>query len=164
MLALTAAIGLLTSVLFGLAPALRSARATLYDSFRSAGRVLGGSARLVALERLLVVGQIALSLVLVTSAGLFVRTLQNLLAIDAGYDRELIVAARLDVRAAGYGYGDLPGLYDRMLEAARGMPGVRSASLSLNGWRAGRAASVHSSFPGGTSCQRKGCAGELRHA
>ena len=76
--------------------------------------------------------QIALSLVLVVTAGVFVRTLRNLLVIDPGYEREHVVVARLDVRAAGYDSARLPALYDRLLGAAAAIPGVRSASLSLN--------------------------------
>ncbi len=136
-LAFTAIIAVLTSVLFGFAPALRVARASLYDSFRSAGRVHGGSARRVGLERILVISQIALSMVLVTSAGLFVRTLQNLMSIDTGYDKQHVIAARLEVRAAGYTIEQLPALYQRLLDAANAVPGVRSSALALSGLASG---------------------------
>ena len=130
----TGAVAVITSLLFGLAPALRVARTDLYDSFRTAGRVLGtGSGRRIPLERALVIAQIALSMVLVTSAGLFVRTLQNLMSIDPGYDKEHVIAAQLDVRVAGYTYEALPALYQRMLDQAKAVPGVRSASVSLHG-------------------------------
>jgi len=112
---------------------MRVSRLGLYDAFRGAGRVLGGrSAHRLPLGRVLVMSQIALSLVLVVTAGVFVRTLRNLLVIDPGYEREHVVVARLDVRAAGYDSAQLPALYDRLLGAATAIPGVRSASLSLN--------------------------------
>jgi predicted permease len=112
----------------------------------------------VPLGRVLVVAQIALSLVLVATAGVFVRTLRNLLAIDAGYERGNVVTARLDIRAAGYEDAQLPALYDRLLSGAANVPGVRSASLSLHGF----AASIGTSAfkvpgrtlpPGGTYAQ-----------
>ena len=118
-------------ILFGLAPALRVARADLYDSFKTGGRVVnaGGSHRL-PLGRTLLVAQIALSLVLVASAGLFVRTFQNFLAIDPGFEAEQVVVARIDVLAAGYTRDQLPALNERLTSAARTIPGVRSVALS----------------------------------
>jgi predicted permease len=127
-------VSLVTGVLFGLAPALRIARADLYETFRSGGRVFGRGAHRLPLGRVLVVSQIALSLVLVTSAGLFVRTLRNLLSINPGYETQKVLAARIDVRAAGYTYAQLPALHDRLISAVAAVQGVRSASLSLNGF------------------------------
>jgi predicted permease len=92
----------------------------------------GRSSHRLPLGRVLVMSQIALSLVLVVTAGVFVRTLRNLLVIDPGYEREHVVVARLDIRAAGYDSAGLPALYDRLLGAAAAIPGVRSTSLSLN--------------------------------
>ena len=122
-----------TGLLVGAFPAIRVSRFGLYDAFRGAGRVMGGrSSHRLPLGRVLVMSQIALSLVLVVTAGVFVRTLRNLLVIDPGYEREHVVVARLDVRAAGYDSAQLPALYDRLLGAAAAIPGVRSTSLSLN--------------------------------
>ena len=120
-----------TGTLFGMAPALRMARTGLYESFRRGGRGVAGHR--VPLGRVLVVGQIALSLILVASAAVFVRTFQNLVNIDPGYDRENVVTARVDIRAAGYTHEQLPAMYDKLLSAARAVPGVRSASLSMIG-------------------------------
>jgi predicted permease len=128
---------LITGILFGLAPALRVARTDLYTSFKTGGRVAGGSAHRLPLGRALVAAQVAFSLILVTSAGVFVRTFRNFLQIDPGYPKERIVTARLDVRAAGYAYEQLPALHERLLDAVRAIPGVRSASLSLNGLAGG---------------------------
>jgi len=126
-------VSVVTGLLVGAFPAVRVSRFGLYDAFRGAGRVMGGrSSHRLPLGRVLVMSQIALSLVLVVTAGVFVRTLRNLLVIDPGYEREHVVVARLDVRAAGYDSAQLPALYDRLLGAAAAIPGVRSASLSLN--------------------------------
>jgi predicted permease len=69
----------------------------------------------------------------VSSAGVFARTFANFIRVDAGYARETVVTARVDVRAAGYTPEQLPGEYRRLLDAARGVPGVQSASLAAFG-------------------------------
>ena len=126
-------LSVMTGLLVGGLPAMRVSRAGLYDAFRGAGRVIGSrAAHRLPLGRALVVSQIALSLVLVVTAGVFVRTLRNLLSIDPGYEREHVVTARLDIRAAGYTHQQLQPLYDRLLGAATALPGVRSASMSLS--------------------------------
>ena len=133
----TLGLSVLTGLVIGLLPALRIARGGLYDMFRGSGRVVGGrGGHRVPLGRVLVVSQIALSLVLIATAGVFVRTLRNLLAIDPGFEPAHVVTARLDVRAAGYDYAELPALYDRILARAAAVPGVRSASLSVHGFAA----------------------------
>lgn len=136
-LAFAFGVTLLAGLLCGLAPAIRVARANLHDGFKTGGRVvgsaLGGVSHRLPLGRMLVVVQIALSLVLVTAAGLFVRTFRNVVRIDAGFEREALVTAQIDVRAAGYTVSQLPALYDRLLSAARAVPGVQSASLSGTG-------------------------------
>jgi predicted permease len=128
------AITIAAGLLFGLAPAHRVARTDLYERFRIGSHVAaGGASHRVPLGRLLVAGQIALSLLLVTSAGVFVKTFQNLLDIETGFERERLVMARIDTRSAGYSHTELPALYDRLLAAARAVPGAKSASLSYIG-------------------------------
>ncbi|HEV8247803.1 MAG TPA: ABC transporter permease, partial [Polyangiaceae bacterium] len=150
-LAFAFAITILAGLLFGLAPAMRVASADLYDSFKTGGRVVGGAgsaSHRLPLGRALVIAQIALSLVLVTSAGVFVRTFQNFLRIDAGFEREALVTARLDVLAAGYNYDQLPPLYDQLLSSVRAVPGVQSASLSLFGLVSGARRTSGFTVPG----------------
>lgn len=137
----------LAGLLFGLAPALRARRADLHASFKVGGRVVSGGHRL-PLGRTLVIAQVALSLVLVAAAGVFVRTFQNLLSIDPGFERETLAAARIDVRSAGYRPEQLPALYDRLLAEVRAIPGVRSASLSLHGLAAGSRRTSSFTIPG----------------
>jgi predicted permease len=110
----------------------------------------GRSSHRLPLGRALVMSQIALSLVLVVTAGVFVRTLRNLLVIDPGYEREHVVVARLDIRAAGYDSAGLPALYDRLLGAAAAIPGVRSTSLSLNSLAGGGTRTSGFAVPGRT--------------
>ena len=83
MLAFTAAVSLLTGILFGIAPALRATRVEPCEALKENARSSGG-ARLT-LSRLLVVSQVAISLVLLTGAGLLARTLQNLKTRDLGF-------------------------------------------------------------------------------
>jgi predicted permease len=129
---------LITGLLVGGLPAMRVSQVGLYDAFRATGRVMGArSSHRLPLGRVLVMSQIALSLVLVVAAGVFVRTLRNLLDIDPGYEREHVITVRIDTRAAGYEYAQLPALYDRLVGAASSLPGVRSASLSLTGVASG---------------------------
>jgi len=143
------AVTLAAGLLFGAAPALRVARTDLYDSFRSGGRVVAGtSSHRLPLGRLLVMAQIALSLILVTSAGVFVRTFQNLVRVDVGYERERLVTARFDLRAAGYTADQLPALDAALLSALRTIPGVQSASLSVNGIAAGSVQTSNFNPPG----------------
>ncbi len=120
---------LITGVLFGLAPARRVAQTNLYDGFKTGGRVMGGAQR-SAMGRRLLIAQIGLSFVLVTSAGLFVRTFENLVAIDPGFAADQVVVARIDVLAAGYTGEQLPALYERLTSATRAVPGTRSVALS----------------------------------
>jgi predicted permease len=133
-LAFAFGITVLAGLLFGLAPAVRVGRTNLYDGFKTGGRVVaGGSGHRVPLGRMLVVVQIALSLILVAAAGLFVRTFRNYVNIDPGFERASVVTAQIDVRAAGYTPEQFPVLHERLLSAARAVPGVRSASLSMIG-------------------------------
>jgi predicted permease len=133
-LAFTAFVSLLTGVLFGLAPALRATRVDLTPALKEGRGQAGGEGRrhALSLDRILVAAQIALSLVLLVGAGLFVRSLQKLWAIDPGYDRKNVLMFSLDPRLAGYKEsGKLANLYRQVLDDLRILPGVRSASLSL---------------------------------
>ena len=133
LLSVAGGISLLTGVVFGLPPALKISRTELFDAFRSTGRVMGGRPGQSSVGRLLVVGQIGLSLALVVMAGVLVRSVQALLAVDPGYDREQVLSARIDVRGAGYRLEDLPGLYRRIEAIVAAVPGVKSAALSSIG-------------------------------
>jgi predicted permease len=130
MLAFALGVTLVAGVLFGLAPALRVTRTNLYDGFKTGGRVVSGGSHRLPLGRVLLIAQIALSLVLVTSAGLFVRSLRNFLSIDPGFQADQVMVARIDVLAAGYTTEQLPALYDRLTAAAKEIPGVKSVALS----------------------------------
>jgi len=125
----TATASLLTGILFGLAPALRGTRIDTAPVLKDGARDTGRSSRV--LDRALVVAQIALSVVLITGAGLFVRTLQKMWSVDLGYDRENVLMFSIDARLEGYPASRLSGIYREILDKMRALPDVRSASVSV---------------------------------
>jgi predicted permease len=143
-------LSVLTGLLFGMAPALRAARTAPFGAFKTGGRVAGRALHRLPLGRVLVTAQIALSLVLIAGAGLFVRTLRNVLNIDTGYAREQILEARIDPRAAGYTVEQLPAFHQRLLDAVGAVPGVRSVGLAMNGLAAGAVRTGGFQVPGVT--------------
>jgi predicted permease len=126
--AFSAGLTLLTSVLFGLAPALRITRVDLAQTTRESGSSSTGSR--VRLGKALIAGQAALSLALLVGAGLFIRTLRNLENVDLGFDREHVLLIDADAAHAGYQGHRLRTFYDELLERTRHIPGVRAAGLS----------------------------------
>ena len=128
-------VSVVTGVAFGLMPALRLSRAASADALKTGGRVTAGSGRDVRVPfgRLLIVAQVTLALTLLVGAVAFVRTFNNLLSLQAGFEREHVIAARFEPRLAGFDREQWPALADRLLAAARGVPGVQSASMSVNG-------------------------------
>ena len=101
-LGFTAATAVLTCVLFGLVPALRATGVAPAAVIRAFGRGLTTGREKFNLRRILVVAQIAMSMVLLAGALLFVRSLQNLLAIDPGFRPEGLVQVSVDYRAAHF--------------------------------------------------------------
>ena len=135
MLAFTIAVSLLTGLLFGLAPAFSATRINLTPMLKEAGRsaALGGASRMgvrVPLRKVLVGIQIALSLMVLLGAGLFIRTLQNLLNQDAGFDRSSVLIANVKSPRSGPKGPLLLNEFREVLHKAAAIPGVRSASLS----------------------------------
>jgi predicted permease len=132
MLGFTAAVSLLAGILFGLAPAWRATQVDLTPTLKDSARRAGGGARL-GLGKTLVVAQVALSLLLLIGAGLFVRSLEKLKRLDAGLTQENVLLVSADPRMIGYQGRQIAELYQRLLERINAIPGVRSASLSRQG-------------------------------
>ena len=131
-LAFTAATCLLTGVLFGLTPAVRATRADLVPALKqSASNLASGHGRL-RLTRSLVVSQIALSLVLLFGAGLFVRTLVNLETQNVGFSRDNLLLFGIAPREAGYKGTRYANLCREIQTRIAGLPGVKSATSSLH--------------------------------
>lgn len=128
-LASSAGLTLLTTVLFGLVPALRATRMKLASSLNQQGTANETLSRSL-LSRCLIAGQITLSLVLLVAASLFGRTLRNLQTVDLGFQRENVAIFEIDPASVGYSGQSLRVFYDQALERTRTLPGVRSASLA----------------------------------
>jgi len=133
----TAAISLLTLLLFGLVPAIRGTRLDINRTFAANARGSSGGRTDVQSGRLLGIAQIALSFVLLMGAAFFARSLSNLLSQGLGYDREHLLMVTLDPAAAGYEGPGAIALYERVRQQLRTVPGVRSATLSNTGLLAG---------------------------
>jgi predicted permease len=132
-LAFTAGASLLTGLLFGLAPALRSTRVDINDSLRETGRGVTTSSRRLTLAKTLVILQVTFSLLAVVGAGLFLRTLWNLQAVGLGYPKENLLLVGIDGTTAGYKDARLANLYHDIQDRIRALPGVRGATYSGNG-------------------------------
>jgi predicted permease len=128
-LGFTAAVAVATAVLFGTAPALRATRVQPNDALKAQGRGVVGEGRW-SLGSALVVMQVALSLILLVAAGLFVRTFAALATRDLGFERQGVLVVNINAQRAQLEPADRPALFQRVLEAARGVPGVAHASLS----------------------------------
>ena len=128
-LGFTAAVTVATTILFGTAPALRGTRVPPNDALKAQGRGLVGDGPL-GLGHLLVVVQVALSLVLVVGAGLFVRTFFSLVRLDRGFESRPILVASVEMPAGRIAPATRPELFRRVLQAAAALPGVSNAALS----------------------------------
>jgi predicted permease len=128
-----------TGILFGLAPALRSSRIDLASALKGTAGAVTGNASRQRLNQALVVTQVALSLVLLVGAGLFIRTLRNLKGVDMGFNRENVVQFDIDF-VQRIEPKQRTALYKELLSRLEALPGVRAASLygfgllSGNGW------------------------------
>jgi predicted permease len=129
------AVSIATGVLFGLAPALRATRLDLAPVLKESAVSL--SPRAFG-TKALVATQVALSLLLLVGAGLFLRTLSNLQNQNLGFDQKNVLLFTLDGRYDGYSGAHLARLYRQVLRKIRAAPGVSAASASdfafLAGW------------------------------
>ena len=130
-LAFTAGVSLLTGLLFGLAPAFRATHTNPGPALKEQGRGLAGARQRLSLSKLLVVAQVALSLMLLIGAGLLVRSLRNLKNLDAGFRPDGVLTMRVQPNEAVYTAARRPSLWIDILDRAGRVPGVRSASLSV---------------------------------
>ena len=128
-LGFTALIAVATAVLFGTAPAFRAARAEPADAMKEQGRSVHGQAPLAA-GNLLVMLQVALSLVLVVAAGLFVRTFAQLANRPLGFERDKVLVVSTELQNSRTTDAERRLMFERLRQAAAAVPGVESAALS----------------------------------
>ena len=134
MLAFNAALSLVTGLLFGLVPALRSTGPNLASTLKDeAGAAAGGRSR-VRFRKALVIGQVTLSLLLLASAGLFIRSLRNLQLLSLGMSSEHVIAFNINPTLSGYTPVRTK-LFNRLIAekagAAPGITGVAFANIGL---------------------------------
>jgi len=134
-LAFTVAVASLTGILFGLAPAFRGTRINVAPTLKeNAGSISGtsfGGGRRFGLGSGLVVAQVALSLIVLAGAGLVVRSLANLKAIDPGFDTQNVLQFGVNPTLTGYYKSDqVEPLYRELQSRLSGLPGVTSVSYS----------------------------------
>jgi predicted permease len=128
----TAGVAILTCIAFGLVPAFRSTSIEPGVAMKAGGRAVTSTRERFSYQRTLVVVQIAVSLVLVFGALLFVRSLRNLTGVDAGFRPERIVYATVGRPIFNLPPADRPDFQRRILEEVRAIPQVQSAALSTH--------------------------------
>ncbi|PYS59754.1 MAG: multidrug ABC transporter substrate-binding protein [Acidobacteria bacterium] len=126
-LVFTLAVSLLTGVLFGLAPAWRATGLDLATSLKQSRRTTGVVSRL---SKGLIVVQVALSLLLLVGAGLFIRTLYNLQRVNLGFNQENLLVFTLQPEQGGYKDERLLQFYQQLLTRLDNLPGVRAATFA----------------------------------
>jgi putative ABC transport system permease protein len=130
LLAFNAGVAILTGLLFGLAPAWRSTRIQINQVLKDESPTSLSGSRRIHVSRFLVAGQVALSLVLLVGAGLFLKTFQNLLDVDPGFNRQGLVIVNASTKESAVPAVDQPRLFEVILDRIRAVPGVKSASAS----------------------------------
>jgi predicted permease len=118
----------MTGIVFGIAPALRATGVNLNDVLKQSGRSVSGSRS--ALSKSLLVVQVAISLVLLVGAGLFLRTLTNLRQVDVGFNPRNLLLFRINPQLNRYDEKRQIALYTQLLERIAAVPGVRAVALS----------------------------------
>ena len=124
----TAAVAITTALLFGVVPALRATGVQPQEAIKEQGRSIVGESRF-GLGSLLVVVQVALSLVLVVGAGLFMRTFSTLADVRLGFDADPILLVDVNAKRSTVAPEARRALFERMRQAVAAVPGVRNAAL-----------------------------------
>jgi putative ABC transport system permease protein len=138
--AFTAALSVMTVLVFGLMPALRATGLAPGLAMKAGSRGATDSRDRFGMRRALVVVQVALSLVLVVGALLFVRSLRNLMTLDAGFSQDGILIANLDLRRTGVPDEQLQPMFDDITDRLAALPSAQSAAqtyivpISGSGW------------------------------
>ena len=117
-----------TGIVFGIAPALRGTGINVNSALKETSRSVVGSRSF--LSKMLLVAQVAISLVLLVGAGLFLRTLTNLRHVDVGFNPQNLLLFRVNPTLNGYDEKRRTALYRDLLERLKAVPGVRGAAMS----------------------------------
>jgi predicted permease len=128
--AFTSAVTIGTALLFGMAPAFRATRVAPMEALKEQGRGTVGDSR-ISLASGLVVAQVALSLVLVVAAGLFMRTFSSLANLHLGFDADRVLLVAVNSQRTDIPAADRLPTWERIRQAVNGVPGVASAAVSF---------------------------------
>jgi putative ABC transport system permease protein len=129
-IAFTAVVGVVTTLFFGIVPVLRAARVQLTDALRDGSITATAGGSRLRLRAMLVMAETALAVVLVTGAGLMIRSVDALQRIDLGFDPANVLTMRVALPEATYPEREhVTAVYERLLERVRALPGVRHAGL-----------------------------------
>ena len=131
LLVFTAVISSLTAFGFGVVPSTRSAGEDPARGTSLGSRAIGDNSRQRRFSNGLVALQIAISFVLIVTAGLFIKSLQNLRNFDPGFERAAVIEVGVDPSYAGYKADQSASLGEQLIQRVRAVPGVKSASASV---------------------------------
>jgi predicted permease len=148
-LAFTAGVSIVAGLLFGLIPAVQASRINLSSAMKEKNRMRSGFLRLSP-SSLMVVMQVGLSMVLLTGAGLFARSLIKLQNEDVGFDRNNVLLLGIDARLAGYKPTELASLYQQLIERLSSVPQVQNVSMATYAPMSGTRRSSSIRIPGYT--------------
>jgi predicted permease len=126
----TLGLSMLAGILFGLAPALRASRLDLVPALKDESFTLDERTRHFSLRNILIVAQVALSLILLIAAGLFLRSARQAQAIDPGFAADKVLVASLNINLLRYTRAQGREFYRQVIERVEAVPGVQSASLA----------------------------------
>jgi len=129
-LGFTFVLSMLTGVVFGLAPALESSRPDLVPALKDETALLDQKSRRLSLRNALVIAQVALSLVLLVGAGLFLRSLWEMRSVSVGFDAEKLLSAPLNINLLRYTSAQGREFYRQVIERVEELPGVESATVA----------------------------------
>ena len=132
----TVGISLVSGILFGIAPAIRATRTDLTSALKE--KSAQGRRGRFNLGSVLVVSQVAVSLILLVGAGLFARSLIKLQQEDLGFNRDNVLLVSIDPRLAGYKPAELSSVYQHLYDRLSALPNVRSATLASYSPMSGR--------------------------
>lgn len=130
-LVVTLALSALTGLLIGLSPAFRTSSVDIATQLKGSANAVSAGSQGISSRNLLVVAQVALALVLLVGATLFIRSFQNAQRIDKGFDSEHVLMATIDLDLQGYGKQQANDFYKQLVEQVSHQPGVQTASMAF---------------------------------
>jgi predicted permease len=161
----TFGLSMLAGIVFGLAPALRISRPAIVPALKDASWTATDRRSYFGLRNLLVITQVALSMVLLIVAGLFLRSVRHAQTIDAGFDAEKLVVVPLNINLLRYTRTQGREFYRQAVERVEAIPGVESASLArivaLSGGSSIRSLLIEGSAPTDNQFRSEGSGGGL---